>query len=136
MSSIRQDAHTKFNRLDASLHGPDDQATYMEIAYSTSTVRTRAKQIWKLRVEDQPSGWPSPLVRMRKALYGNYLQRTCDRPDDSASLSRRGSLTGKIFSENLRNFVAQLSVRTAQVHRLDDVRTYHSSHPFEPSACK
>jgi hypothetical protein len=47
-------------------------------------VRTRAKQIWKLHVEDQPSGRPSPLVQMRGALYGNYLQRTYDRQDDSA----------------------------------------------------
>jgi hypothetical protein len=66
-------------------------------------VRTRTKQIWKLHVEDQPSGRPSPLVRMREALYGNYLQQTCDRPDDSASPSGRGSQTGKIFSENLKN---------------------------------
>jgi hypothetical protein len=48
-------------------------------------VRTRAKQIWKLRVEDQLLGRPSPLVRTGEALYENYLQRTCDRPDDSTS---------------------------------------------------
>jgi hypothetical protein len=68
----------------------------------STMVRARAKQIWKLRVEDQPSGWPSHLVRMHEALYGNYLQRTCDRLDDSASPFRRGSQTGKIFRENLR----------------------------------
>jgi hypothetical protein len=99
-------------------------------------VRTRAKQLWKLRVEDQPFRRPSPFVRMREALYGNYLQRTCDRPDDSASPSGRGSQIGKIFSENLRNSVAQLSIRTAQVHRPDGVRTYHNSRPFESSAYK
>jgi hypothetical protein len=66
-------------------------------------VKTRAQQIWKLRVEDQPSGRPSSLVWTREALYGNYLQWACDRPDDSASPSGRGSQTGKIFSENLRN---------------------------------
>jgi hypothetical protein len=59
-------------------------------------VRMRAPQIWKLRVEDQPSG-------RAKALYGNYLQWTCDRPDDSVSPYGHGSQTGKIFSENLRN---------------------------------
>jgi hypothetical protein len=32
ISSIRQDVHTKFDRPDVSLHGPDDQASYMEIA--------------------------------------------------------------------------------------------------------
>jgi hypothetical protein len=51
-----------------------------------------------------------------KALYGNYLQRTCDRPDDSTSPSERGSQTGKIFNKILEILVAQLSVRTASVH--------------------
>jgi hypothetical protein len=69
-------------------------------------VWTRTKQIWKLRVEDQLSGRPSPLVRMREALYGNYLQWKCDCSDDSASSSERGSQTGKIFSENLKNSFA------------------------------
>jgi len=64
-----------------------------------------------------------------KALYGNYLQQTCDRLDDSASWSGRGSQTGKIFSKNLRN-----SGRTVVCP--DGVRTYYSSHPFEPSAYK
>jgi hypothetical protein len=40
MFSIRQDVHTKFNRPDVNLHGPDDQASYMEIACTSSTVRT------------------------------------------------------------------------------------------------
>jgi hypothetical protein len=39
MFSIRQDVHTKFNRPDVNLHGPDDQASYMEIACTSSTVR-------------------------------------------------------------------------------------------------
>jgi hypothetical protein len=38
--SIRQDVHTKFNRPDDNLHGPNDQASYMEIACTSSTVRT------------------------------------------------------------------------------------------------
>jgi hypothetical protein len=54
-------------------------------------VRTRAYQIWKLRVEELPSGRSFPMVRMREALYGNYLQRTCDRPDENVSPFRRGS---------------------------------------------
>jgi hypothetical protein len=69
-------------------------------------VRTRAKQIWKLHVEDQLSGRPSPLVWTREALYENYLRWTCDHPDDSTSLSGRGSQTGKIFSENPEILVA------------------------------
>jgi hypothetical protein len=40
MFSIRQDVHTKFNRPDVNLHGLDDQASYMEIACTSSTVRT------------------------------------------------------------------------------------------------
>jgi hypothetical protein len=36
----------------------------------------------------------------------------------------------------LEILVAQLSVRMAHVHRLDGIRTYHSSRPFEPSAYK
>jgi len=42
MSSIRQDVHTKFNSPDVSLHGLDDQASYMEIACTSSIVRTSA----------------------------------------------------------------------------------------------
>jgi hypothetical protein len=40
MFSIRQDVHTKFNRPDVNHHGPDDQASYMEIACTSSTIRT------------------------------------------------------------------------------------------------
>jgi hypothetical protein len=55
-SSIRQVADSKFRRPDASLHGPNARATYMEIACIRSTVRTiipmvwtREALIWKLR---------------------------------------------------------------------------------------
>jgi len=40
MSSIRQNMHTKFNCLGVSIHGPDDQASYMEIGCTSSTVQT------------------------------------------------------------------------------------------------
>jgi hypothetical protein len=92
-------------------------------------VRTRIPQIWKLSVEDQPSGRQSPVVRTRESLIWKLLAA-------DVRLSGRGSQTGKIFSENLRNSVAQLSVRTAHVHCPDGVRTYYSSRPFEPSAYK
>jgi hypothetical protein len=49
MFSIRQDVHTKFNRPDGSLHGPDDQASYMEIACTSSTVRTSAIRVQMLK---------------------------------------------------------------------------------------
>jgi hypothetical protein len=41
--------HTKFNRPDVSLHGPDDQASYMEIACTSSTVRTLAFKVRMLQ---------------------------------------------------------------------------------------
>jgi len=43
MFSIRQERayqDTKFNRPDVSLHGPDDQASYMENACTSPTVQT------------------------------------------------------------------------------------------------
>jgi hypothetical protein len=49
MSSIRQDVHTKFNRLDVSLFGPDDQALNMEIACTSSTIRTSAFRVRTLQ---------------------------------------------------------------------------------------
>jgi hypothetical protein len=88
-------------------------------------VRTHPHQIWKLRVEDQPSGWPSPLVLTPEALYGNYLQRTCDRPDAALKQERFSTKISKIL-------VAQLSVRTIHVHRTDGARIFYCSHPFEP----
>jgi hypothetical protein len=50
MSSIRQVVHTKFNRPDVSLHDPDDQASYMEIVCTSSTVRTSAFRVRTLKV--------------------------------------------------------------------------------------
>jgi hypothetical protein len=47
--SIRQDVHTKFNRPDVNLHGPDDQASYMEIACTISTVRTSPFRVQTLQ---------------------------------------------------------------------------------------
>jgi len=49
MFSIRQDVHKKFNCPDVSLHGPDDQASYMEIACTSSTVWTSAFRVRTLQ---------------------------------------------------------------------------------------
>jgi hypothetical protein len=49
MFSIRQVVHTKLNRPDVSLHGSDDQASYMEIACTSSTVRTSSFRIRTLK---------------------------------------------------------------------------------------
>jgi hypothetical protein len=110
--SLRQELQFKFNRSDVCQHGPDAAAcsTDMEIADLTSTVRTPtfhgtdARTVnmeiacWRLTVR-----MTIPMVWTREALYGNYLKQTCDRPHDSVSPSGRGSQTGKIFSENIRN---------------------------------
>jgi hypothetical protein len=49
MFSITQDVHTKFNRPDGSLHGPNDQASYMDIVCTSSTVRTLAFKVRMLQ---------------------------------------------------------------------------------------
>jgi hypothetical protein len=48
MSSIRQVMNTKFNCPDVSLHGLDDQASYMEIVCTSSTVRTSTFRVQTL----------------------------------------------------------------------------------------
>jgi hypothetical protein len=83
------------HHLDANQHGP------------------------KACASDQPSGLPSSRSGRTKPLYENYLQRTCDRPNDKTSLSGRSSQTGKIFSEIFEISITQLSVRTAYDHRPD-----------------
>jgi hypothetical protein len=76
------------------------------------------------------------MVRTCEALYGNYLQWKCDlrmtvphRPDAALKQER-------FSAKNLKISVAQLSVRTAHVHRLDCAPIYQSSRPFEPPAYK
>jgi hypothetical protein len=51
--SIRQDVHTKFNHPDVRLNGPDDQASYMEIACRSDicSIRLDARQ-----TKHHPSG--------------------------------------------------------------------------------
>jgi len=49
MSSIRQVVHTMFNRPNISLHGPDDQASNMEIVCTSSTVWTSAFRVQTLQ---------------------------------------------------------------------------------------
>jgi hypothetical protein len=76
---IRQDVHTKFNHPDVRLHGLDDQASYMEIACTSSTVRTSAFKVrtlqallWQFRVAKvQPSGCLGNTVRTRPC-YGSF----------------------------------------------------------------
>jgi hypothetical protein len=76
-------------------------------------VRTRAHQLWKLHVEDQPSGRSSPMVRTREALYGKYLQRTCNRLDDCVFRPDVALKKERFLAKFSKNPVTQLPVRTA-----------------------
>jgi hypothetical protein len=76
-------------------------------------VWTRGHQLWKLRVEDQSSKRSSPMVRTREALYGKYLQRTCNRPDGCVFRPDAALKQEKILAKFLENYVTQLPVRTA-----------------------
>jgi hypothetical protein len=49
MSSIRQFVQSKFNRSDVNLHGLDDQASNMEITFTSSTVQTSVFRVWTLQ---------------------------------------------------------------------------------------
>jgi hypothetical protein len=79
-------------------------------------VRTGAHQLWKLRVEDQPSGRSSPMVQTRKALYGKYLQRTCNRLDECVFRLDAALKQERFSVKFLKNPVEQLPVRTAPVY--------------------
>jgi hypothetical protein len=80
---------------------------------------------------NRPDGHPLWSGRVKP-----YMEITCSgrvivrmtlphRPDAALKQERFSSKISKIL-------VAQLSVRTAQVHRLDDAHIFYSSHPFEP----
>jgi hypothetical protein len=79
LSSIRQVTHSKFKPQDDGLHGPDAQASYMEITCIRFTVRktdvmvrTCQALIWKLRAAKvKPSGRHGNTVRMRLNLGKN-----------------------------------------------------------------
>jgi len=98
-------------------------------------VWTRAQQIWKLRVEDQPSRRqpPSPDV---ETLIRKLLATDVQPFGRCVISSGRGSRTGKIFLQNLRNFGRTVVRPDGHDHRPDDSHLYQSSRPFEPSAYK
>jgi len=85
--SLRQESQFKFNRLDTCL------------SWSERAQHRYGNCVLKI---NRPDGHP-PWSGLAKALYGNYLQRTCNLLDDNVSPSGRGSQTGKIFRENLKN---------------------------------
>jgi len=119
-------------------------------------VRTRVQQIWKLRIQLQSSGRLSAWSGRALIRYGNCVLKI-NRPDGLPPWSARAKsymeitcsgrttvrttvphrpnadLKQERFSAKISEFlVAQLSVRTAHVHRQDYTRIFHSSHPFEP----
>jgi len=49
LSFVRQVVYSKFNRPDVSFHGPDAQASYMEIACISSTVQMTAFMVRTLQ---------------------------------------------------------------------------------------
>jgi hypothetical protein len=69
-----------------------------------------------------------------------YMEITCSgHATVRMSVSHRSDAALKherFFVKFLENPVTQLSVRTAQVHRTDDVHAYYSSRPFYTSAYK
>jgi hypothetical protein len=100
--SIRQVSHSKFRRPDASFHGLDTLATYMEIACIKSTVRTTYPMvrscealIWKLCASKvRPSGRQGTIVQTRVNSRKNFCEiwradRTAAHPDALCLLSKR-----------------------------------------------
>jgi hypothetical protein len=91
--------------------------------------RTLAKQIWKLHVEDQPSGRAKPYMEITCSGRATIQTIVPHHPDTALKQER-------FSTKNLRIFCLKVVRPAAQVHRPDGVRTYHSSRPFEPSAYK
>jgi hypothetical protein len=92
------------SRLDAFIHKAS-------IAIQIQTSRRQSS--WSGRASIRSAVRTTILpIRTREASIWNYLQRTCDCPDNRATLPRRSSQTRKIFSEIFRILVVQLSIRT------------------------
>jgi hypothetical protein len=133
-----------FNRLDDVDSRPDALIHKVGIAIQISPserqsalVRTCAKQLRKLPIRLQPSRRSSPMVRTRESLIWKLLAVDV-QPSGRLCLTVRTLLSNrKRFSVKIsENSIALLSVRTAQVHRSDGVRTYYSNRPFCTSAYK
>jgi len=92
-------------------------------------VRTRIQQIWKLCVEDQPSGRPSPMVRMREALVRKLLAA-------DVRLSRRQCLTVRTRLSNWKDFQRKSWNFGRTVVRPDGAQLYQARRSFESLAYK
>jgi hypothetical protein len=119
-STVKEIVNSTLIVRTTTYHGPDVRIADMEIACWSSAIRKLIPHgldarslIWKLLAADvRPSG------RQCLIVWTPLL----NRKDFSAKFSEKS--------------VAQLSVRTAHVHRLDGTRLYHCSCPFCSSANK
>jgi len=125
-------------------YGPDARASKKEIADLTSTVRTTAYHGPDARITDMEiTCWRiavRTLIPHGPDAREPYKEITCSGRatglDDVPSV-RTMPLNRKDFPANfLKNLVAQLSVRTAHVHRLDGAQVYFSWRSFEPPTYK
>jgi hypothetical protein len=89
-------------------------------------VRTLELPIWKLRALDQPS--TDAMVRTREALIWK-LRATKVRPFGHDSIQER-------ISAKFGKSIAQLSVQTPYVYRLNDAQVFQVRCSFEPAAYK
>jgi hypothetical protein len=124
------------SRPDALIHKARIAIQTQLFGLQSAIVQTRAQQIWKLGVEDQPSKRPSLWSGCTKP----YMEIACkERVTVRTTKPHRldAALKQERFSvKNLKISITQLSVRTAHDHRPDGARIYQSSRPFEPSAYK
>lgn len=90
MFSTRQDVHTKFNRPDGNLHTSDDQASYMKIACTSSTVRPSPFMVRTLQslfmiipCSRSATVWTWPCYGSFQCYFGKAV--AVDRPDSWSS---------------------------------------------------
>jgi hypothetical protein len=92
----------------------------------------KASIAFKIQTSRCQSSWS----RSSKHLYGNYLQRKCDHPDDRALPSGRGSKQERMSA----NFLKSRSHSCPSEHHMTAVRTaprfYQARCSFEPAAYK
>jgi hypothetical protein len=114
--SINGNCTFDFNRLDAFL------------PWSGRALNQYGNCVLKInRPDDHPpwSGRAKPYMKITCSGRATVQTTVPHRPDAALKQERFSVKISKIL-------VAQLSIRTAHVHRPDDVRIYHCSHPFEP----
>jgi hypothetical protein len=117
--------------------GPDARASKKEITDSTSTVQTTAYHDPEACITDMEIAcWR---IAVRTIIpYGPYTREPYKEITCSGRATvRTMSVNRKDFSAKfLENLVAQLSVRTAHVHRPDGAQVYFTWCSLEPLAYK